>query len=99
MHSILHDWPDEVCHKILERITAAMRPGYSKLLINENVVPNKDAYWETTGLDLLMMVFGGKERSERDWYELLGSVGLKIAKIWTAQRGVESLIECELVEA
>lgn len=73
-----------------------MRPGYSKLLINENVVPSKEAYWETTGLDSLMMVFGGKERSERDWYELLCPLGLKIINIWTAQRGVESLIECEV---
>lgn len=99
MHSILHDWPDEVCRKILSRIIAAMRPGHSKLLINENVVPSKEAYWETTGLDLLMLAFGGKERSERDWHELLSSVGLKIANIWTAERGVESLIECELAQA
>lgn len=76
-----------------------MRPGHSKLLINENVVPSKEAYWETTGLDLLMLAFGGKERSERDWHELLSSVGLKIANIWTAERGVESLIECELAQA
>lgn len=96
MHSILHDWPDDLCRKILANLIPAMRRGHSKLLINENVVPDTGAYWETTSLDLIMMEFGSGERTERHWRELLESAGLKIIKIWTAQRGVESLIECEL---
>ncbi|KAJ5835419.1 Winged helix-turn-helix transcription repressor DNA-binding [Penicillium robsamsonii] len=96
MHSVLHDWPDELCRKILANIVAAMRPGYSKLLVNENVIPDTGAYWETTSLDLIMMEIGSGERTERQWHALLESAGLKIVKIWTAQRGVESLIECEL---
>ncbi|KAJ5843574.1 uncharacterized protein N7525_001315 [Penicillium rubens] len=96
MHSVLHDWPDELCRKILANIVAAMRPGYSKVLVNENVIPDTGAYWETTSLDLIMMEIGSGERTERQWHALLESAGLKIIKIWTAQRGVESLIECEL---
>ncbi|KAJ5625074.1 Winged helix-turn-helix transcription repressor DNA-binding [Penicillium lagena] len=96
MHSVLHDWPDELCRKILTHITAAMRPGYSKVLINENVIPDTGPYWETTSLDWIMMILGASERSERQWHALLESAGLRIVKIWTAQKGVESLIECEL---
>lgn len=96
MHSVLHDWPDELCRKILANIVAAMRPGYSKVLVNENVIPDTGAYWETTSLDLIMMEIGSGERTERQWHALLESAGLKIIKMWTAQRGVESLIECEL---
>lgn len=96
MHSILHDWPDDLCRKILANLTPAMRPGYSKVLVNENVIPDTGAYWETTSLDLIMMEFGSTERTERHWRALLASAGLKIVNIWTAQRGVESLIECEL---
>ncbi|KAJ5499348.1 Winged helix-turn-helix transcription repressor DNA-binding [Penicillium expansum] len=96
MHSVLHDWPDELCRKILANTVAAMRPGYSKVLVNENVIPDTEAYWETTSLDLIMMEIGSGERTERQWHALLESAGLKIVKIWTAQRGVESLIECEL---
>jgi hypothetical protein len=96
MHSVLHDWPDELCRKILANIVAAMRPGHSKVLVNENVIPDTGAYWETTSLDLIMMEIGSGERTERQWHALLESAGLKIIKIWTAQRGVESLIECEL---
>ncbi|RYP84206.1 hypothetical protein DL769_001229 [Monosporascus sp. CRB-8-3] len=98
MHSVLHDWPDETCMKILARITEAMTPGYSKLLINENVIPARGAYWESTALDVLMMLFfTSKERTEQDWRALLGAAGLKICKIWSAGEGVESLIECELL--
>jgi predicted metallo-beta-lactamase superfamily hydrolase len=30
---ILHDYSDEMCRKILSNIVAAIKPGYSKLLI------------------------------------------------------------------
>lgn len=98
MHSVLHDWPDDVCKNILARITEAMKPGYSKLLINENVIPSTGAYWESSALDMVMLtLFCSKERTEADWYHLLENVaGLKIVKIWAGGKGVESLIECEL---
>ncbi|KAL2812683.1 S-adenosyl-L-methionine-dependent methyltransferase [Aspergillus cavernicola] len=96
MHSILHSWPDDHCSKILANLVAAMKPGYSKLLVNENVIPDTGAYWEATSLDFIMMEIGSAERTERQWHALLELAGLKITKIWTAQPGVESLIECEL---
>lgn len=74
-----------------------MTRGYSKILINENVVPDREAYWETTGLDILMMaVFSAKERTEQNWRDLLEPVGLRIVNIWTYEKGTESLIEAEL---
>lgn len=97
MHSILHDWTDDDCRKILKGLIPALKPGYSKVLINENVIPDTDAYWVSTSLDLIMMsLFASAERTAGDWHALLESVGLRITKIWTAERGVESLIECEL---
>lgn len=96
LHSVLHDWPNDLCSKILANLVAAMKPGYSKLLVNENVIPNTGAYWETTSLDLIMMQLGSGQRTERHWHSLLESAGLRIVRIWTAHRDVESLIECEL---
>ncbi|KAK7973168.1 Winged helix-turn-helix transcription repressor DNA-binding [Apiospora saccharicola] len=98
MHSVLHDWPDDRAEVIVNRIKAAMRPGYSKLLINENVIPRTDAYWETSALDLVMLnLLSAQERTERGWRDLLEArCGLRIIKIWSGGRGVESLIECEL---
>ncbi|TDZ36724.1 O-methyltransferase mpaG [Colletotrichum spinosum] len=97
MHSVLHDWTDEVGRSILARVTAAMKPGYSKLLINENVLPPTDANWQTTALDMMMLtLFASRERTEAQWRQLLEPAGLKIVNIWSNGEGVEILIECEL---
>lgn len=99
MHSVLHDWPDEACRKILLNVKAAMKPGHSRLLINENVVPDVGAQWEATALDILMMaLLGSRERTRENWTELMTGVGLRIVEIYTARNGAESLIECELAE-
>ncbi|SPJ72164.1 related to O-methyltransferase [Fusarium torulosum] len=98
MHSILHDWPDDVCQKILAHITSAMKPGYSKLLIHEQIIPTTNASWETTARDIMMMtMFCAQERSETDWRRLLeGKAGLRVSKIWRLDLPDECLIECEL---
>ncbi len=99
LHSVLHDWPDDVCASILTRVVAAMKPGYSRLLINENVIPGMGADWQATALDLMVLaLLSSRERTESDWRHLLDAAGLKIVNIWSTdkQNGVESLIECEL---
>ena len=96
MHSVLHDWPDDRCREILINLKSAMTKGYSKILINENVIPDKGAHFAATGLDMFMMSFSSTERTDKMWYELLASVGLKVVKIWTYEQGTESLIEAEL---
>lgn len=75
----------------------AMQRGYSKLLINENVIPDVNASWWVTTMDWQMMaMLAVHERTERQWHELLGSVGLRVVKIWTPNPAAESLIEAEL---
>jgi hypothetical protein len=100
MHSVLHDWPDDVCKKILTQIAAAMKPGYSRLLINENIIPDKSADWQATALDMMMItLFSSKERTLGDWHRLLEDpeLGLRIAGIWSVENSQESLIELEKV--
>jgi hypothetical protein len=99
LHSVLHDWPDAVCGAILGHITRAMAPGYSRLLINENVLPRTGAHWEMTALDMVMLtLFSAQERTEMDWQRLLEANGLRIVKIWRGCKAWESLIECELAD-
>jgi hypothetical protein len=95
---ILHDWPDSDCEKIIANTKAAMKPGYSKLLVNENVIPDRDGAWEMTALDIIMLTrFSSTERSRTDWADLIErKCGMKIVRIWDAGRGNESLIEVEL---
>ncbi|OQE00169.1 hypothetical protein PENVUL_c057G08137 [Penicillium vulpinum] len=96
IHSMLHNWPDDVCESILARVKEAMKPGYSRLLINETVMPHNSAHWETTGLDMMMLtLFSSEERTSTAWYDLIeNKAGLKIVKVWSAGKGVESVIEC-----
>lgn len=97
MHSVLHDWSDEKGREILKQLAKAMKPGYSKVLINENVIPETEASWESTSIDILMMtLLASQERTASQWQQLVESAGLKITKIWTDLKGAESLIECEL---
>ena len=94
--AVLHDWADPEALKILVHLKNAMESGYSKLLINERIIPGEGAHWLTTGLDIIMMtLFGGKERTEEDWRQLLESAGFRIVKIWNFDPAAESLIEAE----
>lgn len=45
LHSIIQDWNDEVNTEILKAIVPAMKKGYSKVLVNDFVVPNQGAHW------------------------------------------------------
>lgn len=97
LHSVLHNWDDASCLTILKNIASAMEKGYSKLLINELIVPDKGASWSITSMDWLMLALGAvKERTEKNWRDMVEEAGLKITGIWTVEQGTESLIECEL---
>ena len=97
---VLHDWPTEQCVQILSNIRSAMRPGFSRILLNEFVIPEMNARDIETGLDILMMAaHGAQERREREWKELVEQVeGLRIKKIWLVEGQGESVIEVERLE-
>jgi len=81
----------------LSNLKPALEPGYSKILINEIVVPDRRAQWYSTSVDILMMVaHSAAERREKQWRALVESVGLKISKIWDCGGAPEKLIEVEL---
>lgn len=76
-----------------------MKRGYSKILIDDLVLPNVGVAPKGAFLDLSMMALEtGTERTSQEWHDLLGSVGLRIQKIWSSKVGPESLIEAELIE-
>lgn len=96
-HAVPHDWPDADCVRILENVKAAMRRGYSKLLIYEMVIPVMGATSVMTTLDLqLMNCLSGLERTEDQWRRLLSGIGLEIVSISRHPRAVESVIEAGL---
>jgi hypothetical protein len=97
LHLVLHDWDDNNCRQILGHIRDAMKPGYSKLLINENVMEDVGAPWQQTSLDWTMMaMLVNRERTKSKWTALLDSVGLRIEGIWRKEITSKSVIEAVL---
>lgn len=97
IRQVLHDWPDKECRIILEHLAAVMRRGYSKILLNEFVVPEDRISDFLNSCDLIMMgMSGGMERTKRQWDELVESAGLRIDRIWTLNEETESVLEVVL---
>ena len=105
MHSVLHDWTDEKALEILRYLKVAMRPGYSRVLIHENVISDINADWQSTALDIILMtLLSSRERKESEWRQTIEAAGLKVLKIWrpsntASSNNAECLIECELAES
>lgn len=94
LHSVLHDWGDDDCVKILQQLKPAMKKDYSKLLLNELVVPDEGANWSITSMDQLVFVLGAmKERTETQWKGVLQRAGYSVVQIFKYEMGTESLIE------
>jgi hypothetical protein len=84
LSTILHDWPDEDARRILETVRAAAAPE-SRLVLIESIIRPGNEQSGAKWLDLLMLVIaGGRERTEEEWRELLESAG------WEPVRFLES---------
>ncbi|KAE9372596.1 o-methyltransferas-like protein [Stipitochalara longipes BDJ] len=77
----LHDWPDAMCVDILKNISCSMAPT-SRLLIAESVLPSTGVDVQGAWLDILMLTFSGKARTEQQWVELLEASGLRLSKTY-----------------
>ena len=81
MRHIIHDWDDEKSLRILQNIRRAM-PADGRLLVVESVVPPGNDPSQAKLLDLHMMVVpGGKERTEEQYRELYQAAGFQLASI------------------
>jgi predicted transcriptional regulator/SAM-dependent methyltransferase len=81
LSTILHDWDDESCRRILGNIARAARPG-ARLVIAESVVPPGDEPHPAKSVDLSMLVMlTGRERTEAEFRALLDSAGFTLDRI------------------
>ncbi|MCJ1392558.1 hypothetical protein MMC18_005426 [Xylographa bjoerkii] len=90
-HFVMHNWPDEKCRVILRNLISAMKPGYSKIILNETVLPDTDcpSWFATNDIDM-MAILAGLQRSRTQWIELLQSVDLDVVRIWTSPDSEDS---------
>ncbi|KAF4553058.1 O-methyltransferase domain-containing protein 8 [Elsinoe fawcettii] len=98
LHSVLHDWDDDSCVKILRNLIPAMDKG-SKILIHDLVVADENPDWSVTAMDLAMMALGSvKERAESEWRALVEKAGLKVSGVYQPfDASSEWIIEAELL--
>ncbi|KAK6602480.1 o-methyltransferase [Botrytis cinerea] len=95
---ILHDFYEPVCIRLLKNIASAMGPT-SRVVIADMIRPEKTEiggelmiYW----MDFCMMMLNGKEKSEKEFRDIIDSAGLEIVKIWRYPIGTQAQIECRL---
>ena len=92
LKGVVHDWPDEDAAKILHQTRRAIRPDGTLLLIENIADPNARSLGV---IDLLMLVVGGRERTEGDFRSLLAATGFAINRIIPTEAA--SVIECRPV--
>ena len=82
MKHILHDWGDAECGEILDACRKAM-PGEARLLICERIVPagNEPSSAKLIDLHMMMTNHGGKERTEKEYRELLAAAGFRVERV------------------
>ena len=96
-HYILHNWNDEKALQILKQTASAMTKGYSKLLLNEWILPDSGCTLYEALIDIQMMMgFSGMERTRSQWQELLEKAGLKLDRFWLPPEFGEGIVEASL---
>ncbi|MEU8433928.1 methyltransferase [Streptomyces sp. NPDC029216] len=85
--SVLHDWDDESCVRILRNCREAMAAG-ARVLIVEVVAPavvdgTTDPFLTVSDLNLLVLT-RGRERTEEEFARLLDAAGLRLTRVGDA---------------
>ena len=81
MRHIIHDWTDEQCHTILGHVRKVI-PRTGRLLVIEMVVKPGNEPQLAKWLDLNMMVVpGGRERTEAEYRDMYAKAGFRLERI------------------
>ncbi len=88
LRHIIHDWDEPRCQLILGNCRAAMNRDGRLLVIEAVIPPGNEPHWGKF-LDLNMLVVpGGKERTEAEYRALLGSAGFELSRVVPTQGDV-----------
>jgi SAM-dependent methyltransferase len=84
LKGVIHNWPDHQAEAILANCGRAMgRQG--RLLLIEWLVPTGDTPHPSKLIDLsMLLVYGGRERTEEEYVRLLDAAGLRLTRVLDA---------------
>jgi len=81
MKHIIHDWDDDRAIAILKNIRTAMNPGGRVILLESVVAPGgQPDFAKIIDLEMLMMP-GGRERTEEEFADLFARAGFTLTRI------------------
>ncbi|HLY59180.1 MAG TPA: methyltransferase [Terriglobia bacterium] len=81
LKNVLHDWDDEHCVKILKNCCNAMTRNGRVLLVETVLRPNGAASFDRLQDLNMLVISGGRERSEAEYRSLFEVAGLRLTKI------------------
>ncbi|GAB4330905.1 MAG: methyltransferase [Candidatus Abyssubacteria bacterium] len=80
LRHVLHDWRDDEAVAILRSCREAMNPQ-GRVLVVETVIPFNNEPCFGKWLDLMMLVVGGRERTEEQFRRVFSEAGLKLNRV------------------
>lgn len=80
LRHVLHDWNDDEAVSILRNCRDAMN-AEGRILVVETVIPPLNEPCFGKWLDLMMLIVGGRERTEEQYSELFARAGLNLNRI------------------
>lgn len=96
LSSVLHDWDDESCLRILQSVKDAAASG-AHLVIAESVIPTGDTPHPAKLTDLAMLgLVTGRERTANEYENLLAAAGFAMERIVPPSPAPFSFIEAAL---
>lgn len=66
--------------------------AHSRVVIADMALPNMGAPRDMALQDLNMMSFGGMERTEEQWRQLMEMAGLVVKRIWRDEAGAKHAV-------
>lgn len=91
MQHIIHDWDDSEAISILRNCREAMNPN-GRILLVETVIPKGNEPCFGKWLDLMMLLVGGRERTEEEYGRLFCAAGLALNRI------IPTALEVSIIE-
>ncbi len=92
LKSVLHNWDDTQCVRILQNCRKVMQPG-GRLLVVERVLPLGNEPSEAKLFDInMLVVLGGSERTEFEYASIFAQAGFKLTRV-IATRSPLSIVE------
>lgn len=90
---LLHDYDDDDCLKMLQNVRKQMKPD-SRILVLEKTVPTDDTPGPGRWLDVhVMLLTGGRERTEDEYRALFAKAGFKLARVLPTAHPAVEIIE------